>query len=333
MTRPNVRATWFVSTALSLLTAITLLSGGCQNASVPLAGLTAEAGPDKTIALGGNTTLDGSASGGQGPYTYSWTPTSGLDNAAAAQPTASPTGTIQYTLSVTDSLGQTATDNTTVTVAAGLTAEAGPDKTIALGGNTTLEGSASGGQGPYMYNWAPTTGLNNATAAQPTASPTATIQYTLSVTDSLGQTATDNTTVTVSCQTPSNAASFAQQVLTLTNAERANVGLAALTWDNTLAQVAGNHACDMIVRNFFAHDNPDGQNVGDRATAAGYTWTAIGENLAAGHQTPAAAVAGWMNSAGHKANILNASFTALGVGYREGGSLARYWVQVFATSP
>ncbi len=136
-----------------------------------------------------------------------------------------------------------------------------------------------------------------------------------------------------SCQTPSNAASFAQQVLTLTNAERANVGLAALTWDNTLAQVAGNHACDMIVRNFFAHDNPDGQNVGDRATAAGYTWTAIGENLAAGHQTPAAAVAGWMNSAGHKANILNASFTALGVGYREGGSLARYWVQVFATSP
>ncbi len=135
------------------------------------------------------------------------------------------------------------------------------------------------------------------------------------------------------CQTPSNAASFAQQVLTLTNAERANVGLAALTWDNTLAQVAGDHACDMIVRNFFAHTNPDGQNVGDRATAAGYTWIAIGENLAAGHQTPAAAVAGWMNSPGHKANILNASFTALGVGYREGGSLARYWVQVFATPP
>lgn len=136
-----------------------------------------------------------------------------------------------------------------------------------------------------------------------------------------------------SCQTPSNAASFAQQVLTLTNAERANVGLAALAWDNTLAQVAGNYACDMIDRNFFAHDDPDGQNVGDRATAAGYTWIAIGENLASGHQTPAAVVAGWMNSATHRDNILSATFTALGVGYREGGTFGFYWVQVFATPP
>ncbi len=151
----------------------------------------AEAGPDKTIASGGSTTLEGSASGGVAPYTYSWSPTTGLSNPNIAQPTASPTTTTTYTLTVHDSLAQTATDTVTVTVASAVVADAGPDKTIASGGSTTLEGSASGGVGPYTYSWSPTTGLSNPNIAQPTASPTTTTTYTLTVHDSLAQTATD----------------------------------------------------------------------------------------------------------------------------------------------
>ncbi len=131
------------------------------------------------------------------PYTYSWSPATGLSNADIAQPTASPTATTTYTLTVHDSLAQSATDSGTVTVASAVVAEAGPDRTIASGGSTTLEGSASGGVGPYTYSWSPATGLSNPNIAQPTASPTATTTYTLTVHDSLAQSATDSATVTV----------------------------------------------------------------------------------------------------------------------------------------
>lgn len=79
----------------------------------------------------------------------------------------------------------------------GLVASAGPDKTIALGGSTVLQGSAWNGTTPYKYSWTPTTGLSSPTAAQPTASPTATTTYTLTVTDTAGLKATDRVTVTI----------------------------------------------------------------------------------------------------------------------------------------
>ena len=84
-----------------------------------------------------------------------------------------------------------------VTVATGVVANAGPDKVIASGGSTTLEGSASGGVAPYGYSWSPTTGLSDPTAAHPTASPSSTTIYTLTVTDNLGQSDDDTVTVTV----------------------------------------------------------------------------------------------------------------------------------------
>ena len=155
----------------------------------------AEAGPDKVIASGGADTLEGSASGGAAPYSYSWTPTIGLDDPTQAQPTASPTETTVYTLTVTDDIGQMDTAAVPVTVASEVVAEAGPDKVIASGGEATLEGSASGGAAPYSYSWTPTIGLDDPTQAQPTASPTETTVYTLTVTDEIGQ--TDTGTVTV----------------------------------------------------------------------------------------------------------------------------------------
>ena len=159
--------------------------------------IVAVAGADKTVIPGDSTTLDGSASGGLPPCSYSWSPTTGLSDASATQPVASPTSTTTYTLTVTDDHGQTDTDSVTVTVATGVVAEAGSDTTIASGGSAVLQGSASGGVAPYAYIWSPTTGLNNPNLAQPTASPTSATTYTLTVTDDLGQSDTDSITVTM----------------------------------------------------------------------------------------------------------------------------------------
>ena len=171
--------------------------------------LRANAGPNRTIALGGSCILEGSASGGAPPYTYSWTPTTGLSDPSIAQPTASPTTTTTYTLTVRDSLSRVSTDTAVVTVASAVVANAGPDRTIAPGGSTTLAGSASGGLSPYTYSWSPATGLSDPNVAQPTASPTVTTTYTLTVCDSLSQVNRDTTVVTVADLPPTAAFSYA----------------------------------------------------------------------------------------------------------------------------
>ncbi|UCC30687.1 MAG: hypothetical protein JSU86_00115 [Phycisphaerales bacterium] len=164
--------------------------------------LVAEAGADLTVTIGSSVTLAGFAYGGTSPYTYTWTPSTGLSDPNVSQPTALPLTTTRYTLSVVDSDGTTASDSVTVTVeAAQLSVDAGPDKTIARGNITTLAGSASGGEPPYQYRWLPTTDLDDPTAAQPAASPSTTTTYTLTVTDATGTSASD--TVTVMVQDPS----------------------------------------------------------------------------------------------------------------------------------
>jgi hypothetical protein len=170
--------------------------------------LTANAGPDQTVVIGATVTLEGSAAGGTAPYTYAWTPTTGLSSAAAAQPTFTPTtvGTITFTLTVTDANGATATDDVVVTVTTTnptLVASAGADKTAAVGVGVALDGSATGGDGNYTYSWSPATGLSNASVANPTYTPTAegAATFTLTVTDGEGQTDTDDVAVTVSSAT------------------------------------------------------------------------------------------------------------------------------------
>ena len=165
--------------------------------ALPHFAVVADAGSDSTIASGGSTVLHGSASGGLPPYSYSWSPTTGLDDPTEAQPTASPSNTTSYTLRVTDDLGQTDADTVLVTVVPPVVAETGHSKTIEAGGQTTLQGSVSGGLPPYTYSWSPSTGLNDPNIAQPTAAPASTTTYTLTVTDDLGQTDTDTVTVTV----------------------------------------------------------------------------------------------------------------------------------------
>ncbi|MGX1135455.1 RNA polymerase sigma factor (sigma-70 family) [Streptomyces glaucescens] len=118
------------------------------------------------------------------------------------------------------------------------------------------------------------------------------------------------------------------QVVALVNKERAAAGCGPLTEDAQLNRAAQGHSDDMATRNFFDHTNPDGADPGQRTTAAGYRWSTYGENIARGQQTPQAVMESWMNSPGHRANILNCSFKDIGVGVHE-GSGGPWWTQNF----
>ncbi|GHC67940.1 CAP domain-containing protein [Streptomyces flavofungini] len=122
--------------------------------------------------------------------------------------------------------------------------------------------------------------------------------------------------------------STAQQVLTLVNAERQQAGCRPLTNNSKLATAAQRHSADMKARNYFSHTSPDGTDPGQRITAAGYRWSTYGENIARGQQTAKSVMTSWMNSEGHRANILNCSFKELGVGIVK-GSGGPWWTQNF----
>ncbi|MFG2653477.1 sigma-70 family RNA polymerase sigma factor [Streptomyces sp. NPDC048436] len=122
--------------------------------------------------------------------------------------------------------------------------------------------------------------------------------------------------------------SYSQEVTRLVNAERAKSGCGPVTLNSKLGKAAQGHSDDMAQRDFFDHTNPDGEDPGDRVTAAGYKWTTYGENIAAGQRTPASVMDSWMNSSGHRANILNCSFKEIGIGYRQ-GSGGPWWTQNF----
>ncbi|WP_433324467.1 CAP domain-containing protein [Spirillospora sp. CA-294931] len=124
----------------------------------------------------------------------------------------------------------------------------------------------------------------------------------------------------------SGVGSAARQVIALTNAERAKHGCRAVVSEARLQRAAQRHSADMVARRFFDHTNPDGKGPGERITAAGYRWSTYGENIAAGQRTPADVVRAWMNSPGHRANILNCSFKEIGVGLSGG---TPHWTQKF----
>ncbi|WP_224285348.1 CAP domain-containing protein, partial [Streptomyces sp. LS1784] len=125
------------------------------------------------------------------------------------------------------------------------------------------------------------------------------------------------------------APSYAQKVVDLVNAERAKAGCGPVSAEPRLASAAQSHSDDMADRNFFDHASPEGYHADHRIEAAGYSWSTWGENIARGQKDPAAVMSSWMNSPGHRANILNCSFKQLGVGVRTGTN-GPWWTQVFA---
>jgi len=129
----------------------------------------------------------------------------------------------------------------------------------------------------------------------------------------------------------SQAASVTDRVLELVNAERTSRGLAALTRNTRLDAAAQAHADDMADNKFFDHTGSDGSDPGSRATAAGYAWTAIAESIGLGDVNAEDIVNGWMNSPGHRANILSTIYTETGIAINDSG-VATTWVQVFCRS-
>jgi uncharacterized protein YkwD len=134
---------------------------------------------------------------------------------------------------------------------------------------------------------------------------------------------------------------YDKQMLTQVNTARSqprNCGseyypaTAALNWHCTLEDVAYAHSRDMGDYNFFSHTGSDGLTVGDRVSNAGYNWSAVGENIAAGQQTIDTVMAAWLDSPGHCANIMRPLYTEFGMAsYSAAGSDYRiYWTQVFA---
>ena len=119
---------------------------------------------------------------------------------------------------------------------------------------------------------------------------------------------------------------YEQEVIRLVNAERAKYGLKPLTEDWELSRVARYKSQDMHDRRYFDHNSPTYGTPFQMMKAFGLSYRSAGENIAMGYRTPQAVVTGWMNSSGHRANILNSSYTKIGVGYVADGN---YWTQQF----
>ncbi|GIO26606.1 CAP domain-containing protein [Ornithinibacillus bavariensis] len=119
---------------------------------------------------------------------------------------------------------------------------------------------------------------------------------------------------------------FESDVVTLTNKERAQAGVPELQIDQSLSQVAREKSNDMQRKGYFSHTSPTYGSPFDMMRDFGITYKAAGENIAQGQTTPADVVNAWMNSEGHRENILNPNFTHIGVGYDPDG---QHWTQMF----
>ena len=97
-----------------------------------------------------------------------------------------------------------------------------------------------------------------------------------------------------------------------------------LTWSTQLTQAAVAHSQDMVTNNFFSHTGSSGSTLSTRVDATGYTWSALGENIAAGYATVNIVMDGWMASDGHCANIMNANFTQIGMACIKGTAADTY---------
>ncbi|MFT5873314.1 MAG: putative YkwD family protein [Clostridium sp.] len=120
-----------------------------------------------------------------------------------------------------------------------------------------------------------------------------------------------------------------KEVVALVNQERAKLGLAPLKDNSELSNVARIKSGDMVAKNYFSHTSPTYGSPFDMMKKFGITYTAAGENIAMGQPTAASVMTAWMNSPGHKANILSKNFTEIGVGVAKDANGTIYWTQEF----
>jgi len=118
------------------------------------------------------------------------------------------------------------------------------------------------------------------------------------------------------------------EMLNLVNEERAKVGVSPLCYNQKLINAAQKHSNDMEEKDYFSHTGKDGSDPGDRIEREGYDWQSYGENIAWGQKSVSGVMNSWMNSSGHKANILSGSKTHFGAGWAKNENV---WTQVFSS--
>ncbi|MDT0528757.1 CAP domain-containing protein [Micromonospora sp. DSM 115977] len=189
-----------------------------------------------------------------------------------------------------------------------------------------------GGESTPGDTLAPPTPSTAPTTAKPTPSATKSTRPTPARTTAPSRRSAERSTAPAGGGTKapvsSGGGSQASQVVALVNAERAKAGCGAVGVDDKLTTAAQRHSQDQADHRDMSHTGSDGSNVGTRLDRVGYSWRTYGENVAWNQKTPAAVMDAWMNSPGHRANILNCAFTEIGVGVAN--SNGPYWTQVFA---
>jgi uncharacterized protein YkwD len=210
--------------------------------------------------------------------------------------------------------------------------QSGSDIPSTLGGTTTATSGGGTGTGG-----SPSAGSPSGGTAKPTATPTRrttsppaptpTRTTAAPTTPVLKTTAPPVNAPSITPSTGSAITSARAQILTLVNAQRKTAGCQPLTTSSALNTLAQNFSEDMAARNFFDHTDPDGETPWDRAAKLGIT-NLGGENIARGQADAEAVMDAWMNSPGHRANILNCEYKTLGVGihFATGGP---WWTQDF----
>lgn len=184
----------------------------------------------------------------------------------------------------------------------------------------TNNNSAKAPQAPAKEETAPETNNTNTTQATPvtnnnTQAPSNTNNQQA---EAPAKTTTNNASQSVS--------EFEKQVVDLTNAERTKAGLKPLEIHSPLMAVAHAKSADMAKNNYFSHTSPTFGSPFDQIKSAGISYRSAGENIAQGQRTPQQVVQAWMDSPGHRQNIMNANYTHIGVGFVEDGY---YWTQQF----
>ena len=299
-----------------------------------------------SIVKGDYIKMTGSAAGGTSPYQYAmvarhstsskWTVLKNYSTSNTYTWTPAKTGTYYVSIKVKDSSGTVVSKTQTIKVSEtqlvnNSTVSA---TTVTKGSSIKFTCAASGGISPYQYSISarPTTSstwtlLRDYSASNTyTWTPTQTGSYYVRVTvkDSTGATAVKTIGITVN--TSDKTEKYINEVIRLVNVERQKRGLSTLIKRDDVCEIAAIRAKEIVIS--FSHTRPNGLSCFSLFDEYNIPYWTAGENIAYGYRTPAEVMEGWMNSEGHRANILNGNFDGIGVGcYEENGVL--YWTQFF----
>ncbi|MGN0537860.1 MAG: CAP domain-containing protein [Acutalibacteraceae bacterium] len=299
-----------------------------------------------TIVKGNSVKFTCAASGGISPYKYlitaklttsnTWVLLRDYNTSTTYTWTPTQTGTYDVSIKVKDSNGTVVSKTLKINVVEkqlvnNSTASA---TTIVKGNSVKLTCAASGGRSPYQYSisarpttsntWTLLRDYNTATTYTWTPNQTGSYYVRIIVKDSTGTTAVKTIGITVNASDKMN--EYINEVIRLVNVERQKRGLSTLTKRDDVCEIAAIRAKEIVIS--FSHTRPNGSSCFSLFDEYNISYWSAGENIAYGYRTPAEVMEGWMNSEGHRANILNGNFDGIGVGcYEENGVL--YWTQFF----